>query len=189
MNALNIPSRRCGYVITISPPEWMNRQMEDIRSEFVERRENDHKQLLNPNILVTKFVGGQGEQSDKSVVECVKKIASLIHSFNVTCTGFRFSEADPTLRVKVREEESLASLDALLRSELQAGQLSTKPQSVAGGELSGSLLAEGGDSGGTRYELTDWSSTNNFRVDSLTVLKQDAERHWSYLVKVPLGRA
>lgn len=181
-------SHVCGYSVLINAPQWLTDQAASIRYEFTEGQKNAQKKPVAAQIPLVNLLSTQGDNSDEKVLQSVEKIASMIHCFHVTYTGFSFFDAAEAFRINVKDQDPLISLRDLLRGELQPYQLlanTPKP------EFTTTISGEGANGFGAKhYEFTDWSATNDFRVSSLSILKKvvggDA---WELLKEVPFGRA
>ncbi|MCE7991186.1 MAG: 2'-5' RNA ligase family protein [Roseivirga sp.] len=184
---LNTPNA-CGYSVLINAPQWLTDQVESIRYEFAGEQNIVQKRPVTAQIPLVNLLSAESGASDEKVLQSVERIASMIHCFQVAYTGFSFFDAAEAFRINVEDQDSLISLRDLLQGELQPYQLlanTAKPEFVTaafGENISGS--------GATHYEFTDWSSTNDFRVSSLSILKKVAGGDaWELLKEVPFGRA
>ncbi|GEM_PF-4951829 len=178
----------CGYSVLINAPQWLTDQAESIRYEFSGEGEAAQKKPVIAQIPLVNLVSVQGDASDEKVLQSVERIASMIHCFHVTYTGFSFFDAAEAFRINVEDQDSLISLRDLLQGELQPYQLlANTPKPTFTTTTSGE---DAHSPGATHYEFTDWSSTNDFRVSSLSILKKVAGGDaWELLKEVPFGRA
>lgn len=184
LNTSNI----CGYSVLINAPQWLTDQVESIRYEFTGEHNAVQKKQAAVQIPLVNLLSAESGASDEKVLQSVEKIASMIHCFHVTYTGFSFFDAAETFRINVEDQDSLISLRDLLQGELQPYQLLANTPTP---EFTTTASGENGNgSGATHYEFTDWSSTNDFRVSSLSILKKVAGGDaWELLKEVPFGRA
>lgn len=178
----------CGYSVLINAPQWLTDKAESIRHEFAGEEEARQKKPVTAQIPLVNLVSVQGDASEEKMLQSVEKIASMIHCFHVTYTGFSFFDATEAFRINVKDQDSLISLRDLLQGELQPYQLlANTPKSEFTTTTSGDTA---NSSGATHYEFTDWTSTNDFRVSSLSILKKVAGSDaWELLREVPFGRA
>ncbi|GAB5527945.1 MAG: hypothetical protein Roseis2KO_58170 [Roseivirga sp.] len=181
-------SHVCGYSVLINAPQWLTDQAENIRYEFAGEQKVAHKKPVAAQIPLVNILSVQSGESDEKVLHSVEKIASMIHCFHVTYTGFSFFDAAEAFRINVKDQDPLISLRDLLQGELQPYQLlANAPKSEFTTTTSGDG-ANGFDA--THYEFADWSATNDFRVSSLSILKKVAGADaWELLKEVPFGRA
>lgn len=177
----------CGYSVLINTPAWLHEQASQVRYELTEQPAPTEKQPLTVQIPLVNLVITQSEETEQKVLQSVKKIASVIHCFQVAYSGFSFFDAAATFRVNVSNDETLVSLRDLLQGELQSCQLLSYS---ASGLEHAAFNGEWTATYGTYHEFTCASSTNDFRVDSLSILKKVAgEESWQLVQEVPFGRA
>lgn len=181
-------SNVCGYSVLINAPQWLTDQAESIRYEFIGEQAAAQKKAATAQIPLVNLLSAQSDLSDEKVLHSVEKIASMIHCFHVTYTGFSFFNAAEAFRINIKDQDPLISLRDLLQGELQPYQLlanTPKP------EFTTAIPSDGVNGfDGTHYEFTNWSSTNDFRVSSLSILKKVAGGDaWELLKEVPFGRA
>lgn len=185
---LYTPTKACGYAVLINTPAWLTEQAENVRYEFVEKSIQAPKRALTSQIPLVNLLAVQSDGLDEKVVSSIKRVTSIIHCFQVAYTGFSFFDAEESFRVNFKNEDSLVSLSDLIQGELSACQLlpntATRPFGHASA-TSHTLTA-----GSTYYEFTDASTTNDFRVEGLSVLKKVAGSvSWELLAEIPFGRA
>ena len=177
----------CGYSVMVNTPTWLHEQASQVRYEFVEKAAGAKRQSQAVQIPLVNLVTTQSEEMEQKVLESVKRIASVIHCFQVAYSGFSFFDTGKSFKLNISNDETLVSLRDLLQGELQSYQLLS--YSAAGFEVAG-FDSEWTSTYGDYHEFTHASSTNDFRVSSLSILKKVAgQEGWQLLKEVPLGRA
>ena len=188
MMDLSQSSVACGYSVLINTPAWLNEQAHNIRYEFIEGAKGQGTSGSNARIPLVNLITSNTEELEGKVLKSVEKIASAIHCFQVSYTGFGFSDASEAFRINVKNEEVLISLRDLLQGELQSCQLLSYTASEGFG--SPDFTAVQSQDAVVSHEFTSWSSTNYFRVESVSILKKvAASGSWELLKEVPFGRA
>ena len=178
----------CGYSVLINTPAWLNEQAQSIRYEFIEGAKGQGVSGKNARIPLVNLLTSNTEEFEEKVVKSVEKIASVIHCFQVSYTGFSFFDAEEAFRINLKNEEALISLRDLLQGELQSCQLLsyTAPEGFSTPDFT-TAQSQGN---AACHEFTSWSSTNNFRVESMSILKKVAgAQGWELVKEVPFGRA
>lgn len=183
MIALSNSATACGYSVLINTPAWLHEQAENIRYEFIE----GGKGQGTTGVPLVNLLTVEGEEFEEKVVQSVEKIASVIHCFQVGYTGFSFFDAEESFRINVKDEEALISLRDLLQGELQACQLLSY---TASGFSRPDFTTDVTTGKGAYHEFTSSAGVNQFRADSVSILKKVAgAQAWKLVKEIPFGRA
>jgi len=188
MMELSSSAAACGYSVLINTPTWLNEQAENIRYEFIEGAKDQGIAGVKSCIPLVNLLTADGEGFEEKVLQSVGKIASMIHCFQVSYTGFSFFDASENFRINVKDEEPLVSLRDLLQGALQSSQLLsyTATPGFSAPDFTGAIQG----SQGTSHEFISSAATNYFRADSVSILKKVAgDEAWQLVKEIPFGRA
>lgn len=177
----------CGYSVMINAPKWLTDQVKNIQYELADRNERAKKKPVTIQISLVNLLSTESHNSEKNILQSVEKIASMIHCIQVTYTGFSFFNAEEAFRINIKDQDPLVSLRDLLQGELQPYQLLANPQKPAA--TTSFLAGEVNGVDEVHYEFINDTSTNDFRVSSLSILKKVVDGNaWELLKEVPFGR-
>ncbi len=173
------------YFVLISPPNWINWEVEDMKYDFATNYGNYPSQDTKPHISLMHFT--EVEKSEKKVLESISKMASNMSTFDISLRGFDFFYTNNSFYIDVESKGPVKNLHDSLLMELDLNKVSferTKdytPHMTIGRRLSDSQFRN------AFHEFNARSYTNYFRVEYLTVLKRErGHNSWEHLTEIPL---
>lgn len=176
----------CEYLLVVSPPNWVNWEIEDLKQEFAGY--NGEYLGLNavPHISMLNLILHKSQEEE--VVNRLKKRLSAIESFDISLNGFSFFDESNTFYINVEEEGTLMGLHNFLVADLYVKNVlmspanrNFKPHLTIGRKLSDAQFRN------AYHEFKNKQYTNYFRANSLTLLKRKGPvANWSFFAEIPL---
>ena len=176
----------CEYLLVVSPPNWVNWEVEDIKQEFAMFHGEFQGLHTVPHISLLNLILHKSQE--ENVVNKLLKKLSAIEGFDVVMDGYDFFEESNAFSIKVKESAALLSLHNFLVADLYVKQVMMSPANrnfnphlAIGRKLSDRQFRN------AYHEFRNKEYTNYFRVNSLTLLKRKGPvANWTFFADIPL---
>ena len=176
----------CEYLLVVSPPNWVNWEVEDIRQGFAMYHGDFQGSNAVPHIALLNLILHKSQE--ETVVNKLEKKLSGMEGFDLSLDGFGFFEESNGFCIRVEENSALLSLHNFLVADLYVKQVmmgpanrNFNPHLALGRKLSDQQFRN------AYHEFRNKEYTNYFRVNSLTLLKRKGPvANWAFFADIPL---